>query len=110
MADNFDIKKFLVENKLGAYSRLKENDSSDIESRIKQVFEKAGYKVTRVDYVSSSFVSKHPTVEVWFENDIEEDLWDVLDNYDNWRGEDDLMLTDVDQPYNRKNILRFFTH
>ena len=24
MADNFDMKKFLVENKLGAYSRLKE--------------------------------------------------------------------------------------
>jgi hypothetical protein len=26
MADNFDMKKFLVENKLGAYSRLKENE------------------------------------------------------------------------------------
>ena len=24
MADNFDMKKFLVENKLGAYSKLKE--------------------------------------------------------------------------------------
>jgi len=26
MADNFDMKKFLAENKLGAYSRLKENE------------------------------------------------------------------------------------
>ena len=29
MADNFDMKQFLVENKLGAYSKLKENSSSD---------------------------------------------------------------------------------
>jgi hypothetical protein len=26
MADNFDMKQFLMENKLGAYSRLKENE------------------------------------------------------------------------------------
>jgi hypothetical protein len=31
MADNFNMKKFLVENKLGAYSKLKENESSDLE-------------------------------------------------------------------------------
>ena len=31
MADNFDMKKFLVENKLGAYSRLKEDLGKDIE-------------------------------------------------------------------------------
>jgi len=47
MADNFDMKKFLVENKLGAYSRLKE--ATDFSEPWKYEFVKDGDDCIRID-------------------------------------------------------------
>ena len=50
MADNFDMKKFLVENKLGAYSRLKTEGEAAYEY---EKGKEAGEKLAKEDYAGA---------------------------------------------------------
>jgi hypothetical protein len=50
MADNFDMKKFLVENKLGAYSRLKTEGEAAYEY---EKGKEAGEKLAKEDYAKA---------------------------------------------------------
>ena len=61
MADNFDMKKFLTENKLGAYSRLKEN------------------KFYAPDYVAKKYGDKAKEIEANIEDeeDNNPNIWDL---------------------------------
>jgi hypothetical protein len=75
MADNFDMKKFLVENKLGAYSKLKEdvnnepveeaskNDYDSLMSKLFAIQKKYGYKKARPDQEEYENVRITPSVE-----------------------------------------------
>ena len=97
MADNFDMKKFLVENKLGAYSRLKEESNkqklidagyseSDAED-FSDEFEQGGSKVPQK--VKDILAKENKTAEDLFQMFKDEDLVNDRHEYD----EEDLMST-----------------
>ena len=83
MADNFDMKQFLMENKLGAYSRIKENKTAE---DLFQMFKDEDLVNDRREYDEEDLMSTYPGLS---EKEAEK-LVNMLQNIDEKLAKEDI--------------------